>query len=108
MYEQDVQAKQGQTENEPDNAARDSQRVEPKAAEAPERTQHQYMVTAKAYFYNAPDESTRRNAFVVPSNNAILNALDEQNDFILVEFRNQLGQNSTGWLRKKDLQSLNE
>ncbi|WP_018613321.1 serine/threonine protein kinase [Segetibacter koreensis] len=104
----EVQVKQGQTGNEQDNAARDSQRVEQKAPEAPERTQHQYMVTAKAYFYNAPDESTRRNAFVVPSNNAILNALDEKNDFILVEFRNQLGQNSTGWLRKKDLQSLNE
>lgn len=74
----------------------------------PEKTKQQYMVTSKAYFYNTPDESTRRNAFVVPSNNAILNATDEQNDFIYVEFKNQLGQSSKGWLRKKDLQRLNE
>lgn len=91
-----------------DNLARDSQQVTREPVEAPAKTQRQYMVTSKAYFYNTPDESTRRKAFVVPSNNAILTALDEQNDFILVEFRNQLGQSSKGWLRKQDLQFLNE
>ena len=91
-----------------DNAEEDTQQVRRERALMPAKTLHQYMVTAKAYFYNTPDESSRRNAFVVPSNNAILNALDEQNDFILVEFRNQLGQSSKGWLRKKDLQLLNE
>ncbi len=91
-----------------DNAGRDSQQVKQEPTKTPAVIRRQYMVTAKAYFYNTPDESTRRNAFVVPSNNAILNALEEQNDFILVEFRNQLGQSSKGWLRKKDLQSLNE
>ena len=68
----------------------------------------QYMVISKAYFYNSPDESTRRNAFVVPSNNAILTATDEQDDFIFVVFTNTAGQTSKGWLRKQDLQKLNE
>lgn len=95
-------------ENVKDKSPEDTQPVKQQPAEAPAKTLHQYMVTTKAYFYNTPDESTRRNAFVVPSNNAILNASDEQNDFIYVEFKNQLGQSSKGWLRKKDLQLLNE
>lgn len=68
----------------------------------------QYMVVTKAYFYNSPDESSKRNAFVVPSNNAILTALDEQDDFIYVAFTNTQGQTSKGWLRKQDLQQINE
>jgi serine/threonine-protein kinase len=96
------------TEAPKNKPAEDTSASKQQTVEVPSTPVHQYMVTAKAYIYNAPDESTRRSAFVVPSNNAILNALEEQNDFILVEFRNQLGQSSKGWLRKKDLQSLNE
>lgn len=89
---------------------KDSQQVKQVTSESPAKAKpaSQYMVISKAYFYNTPDESTRRNAFVVPANNAIINALDEQNDFIYVVFTNQLGQSSKGWLRKKDLQPLNE
>ncbi|CAA9490859.1 MAG: hypothetical protein AVDCRST_MAG96-1505 [uncultured Segetibacter sp.] len=97
------------TENNKENIRKDTPQVKEQAPpQVPSKSPRQYMVTEKAYFYNTPDESTRRNAFVVPANNAILNALDEQNDFILVQFRNQLGQSSKGWLRKKDLQLLNE
>ncbi|HEX8279309.1 MAG TPA: serine/threonine protein kinase, partial [Segetibacter sp.] len=92
-----------------DSAAKDTQQLkEEGGAEVPLKTSQQYVVTSKAYFYTTPDESTRRNAFVVPSNNAILKALDEQNDFIYVVFNNQHGQSSKGWLRKKDLQPLYE
>ena len=91
-----------------DNFFRDTERVKNEPSQLPAKGIHQYMVTSKAYFYNTPEESTKRNAFVVPSNNAILSALDEQNDFIYVVFKNQLGQSSKGWLRKKDLQLLNE
>ena len=94
----DKEAQASNTENENKQAAPDT----------PVKNQHQYMVVSKAYFYTEPDENTRRNAFVVPSNNAILNALDEKDDFIYVVFTNQLGQSSKGWLRKKDLQPLNE
>lgn len=90
------------------NTSKDTQQVKSEVPEVAAKIRHQYMVTSKAYFYNTPDESTRRNAFVVPANNAIVNALDEQNNFVYVVFTNQLGQSSKGWLRKQDLQLLNE
>jgi len=64
-----------------------------------------YKVISKAYFYNEPDESTRRNAFINHWNNsyARIEAEDEKNGFIYVEFVNHLNQTSRGWLRKKDL-----
>ena len=66
----------------------------------------QYKVVVKAYFYSSPDETTRRNAYMVPSDNAVLNAQDEQNGFVYVVFTNQLGKTSRGWLQKKDLKSI--
>lgn len=103
-------AQRQKTAEETDNSniPLDEPQAKPQTPETPQKNLHQYMVTAKAYFYNAPDESTRRNAFVVPANNAVVNALDEQDDFVYVVFTNQLGQSSRGWLRKKDLQQLNE
>jgi serine/threonine-protein kinase len=96
-------------QNAEDSATKDTEQLkEEGGAEVPLKTSQQYVVTSKAYFYTTPDESTRRNAFVVPSNNAILKALDEQNNFIYVVFNNQHGQSSKGWLRKKDLQPLYE
>jgi len=64
-----------------------------------------YKVISKAYFYNEPDESTRRAAFVNHWNNsyATIKPIDEKNGFIYVVFQNHLGQTSKGWLRKKDL-----
>jgi serine/threonine-protein kinase len=62
-----------------------------------------YKVRSKAYFHNQPDESTRRNAFIVHWNNAVLRPKEERNDFVYVVFTNHLGQTSKGWLRKKDL-----
>lgn len=62
-----------------------------------------YKVRSKAYFYNKPDESTRRNAFIVHWNNATLRPLKENNDFVYIVFTNHLNQTSKGWLRKKDL-----
>lgn len=100
------QVKESETSN--NDVPKDTQQVKQQTQEAQPKATHQYMVTSKAYFYNSPDESARRNAFVVPSNNAIINALDEQNDFVYVVFTNQLGQSSKGWLRKIDLQPLNE
>jgi serine/threonine protein kinase len=102
-YNQPVKA----SENSDISIPKDTQPIK-QETEAPPKVTPQYMVTSKAYFYNTPDEGERRNAFVVPSNNAIITALDEQNDFIYVVFTNQLGQSSKGWLRKKDLQPLNE
>ena len=66
-----------------------------------------YTVNDKAYFHNEPNESSRRNAFVNRWNNAILAALNEENNFIYVVYTNKEGQTSKGWLRKSDLSRIN-
>ena len=69
-----------------------------------------YKVISKAYFYDEPDENTRRRAFISHWNNSYANikAIDEKNDFIYVVFTNHLNQTSRGWLRKKDLTEANQ
>jgi serine/threonine-protein kinase len=69
----------------------------------------QFKVRAeKAYFHNEPDENTRRNAYLLPSGEATINAWEERNNFIYTEFTNSRGQTSKGWLRKSDLMTLEE
>ena len=67
-----------------------------------------YTVKSKAYFHNSPDETTRREAFIVSWNNAILEALEDKNGFIYVIFTNEAGQTSRGWLKKSDLSLVEE
>ena len=62
-----------------------------------------YKVRSKAYFHNEPNETTKRNAFIVHWNNAVLHPLKEEGDFVYIVFTNHLGQTSKGWLRKQDL-----
>jgi serine/threonine-protein kinase len=62
-----------------------------------------YKVISKAYFYNSPDDSTHRKAFIVHWNNAVLTPTDEMRGFVYVVYTNDQGQTSRGWLRKKDL-----
>ncbi|HZH94681.1 MAG TPA: hypothetical protein VEY06_02305, partial [Flavisolibacter sp.] len=66
-------------------------------------TDARYRVKSRAYFHNEPDESTRRNAFIVHWNKAILSPLNVENDFVYIVFTNHLGQTSKGWLRLQDL-----
>jgi hypothetical protein len=73
-------------------------------------TELSYKVASKAYFYNSPDESTRRNAFINHWNNsyATLYPKEDKNGFVYVIFTNEKGQTSMGWLRKKDLKPVKE
>lgn len=74
----------------------------------PQKVIGQFRVLAeRAYFYNEPDEATRRNAFMVPSNETV-QGLREENGFIYTEFTNNRGQTSKGWLLRKDLVTLEE
>jgi serine/threonine-protein kinase len=67
------------------------------------KTISQYKVLVpRAFFYDQPDVSTKRSAYMVPSNN-ILTAFDDKNGFIYTEFTNSKGQTSKGWLKKTDL-----
>lgn len=69
------------------------------------RTVH-YKVRNKAFFHNSPDENTRRNAFIIHWNKAVLKPLNEKNGFVYIVFTNHLGQTSKGWLSKNDLVRL--
>ncbi len=62
-----------------------------------------YRVTSKANFYNAPDENTMKSYFISQSNDKTVDALEEKDDFIYVEFKNDVGYVTKGWLSKKDL-----
>ena len=68
----------------------------------------QYVVKAdRAYFHNEPDESTRRNAYLLP-NSGTISVSEERNGFVYTEFTNSRGQTSKGWLRLQDLLTLDE
>lgn len=62
-----------------------------------------YVVTSKANFYSAPDDNTLRSYFISPGNDKVVNALDDRNGFIYVEFKNDVGYVTKGWLSKADL-----
>jgi hypothetical protein len=61
-----------------------------------------YRVTSKANFYNAPDENTLGRTFI-SGGNKIVDAYEDQNGFIYVEYVNERGMVNKGWLSKKDL-----
>ncbi|MDB5207349.1 MAG: protein kinase [Flavisolibacter sp.] len=77
--------------------------IKPKVEEPkPLQAIAQYRVlSAKANFYNEPDEATRRSAFI--PTDEMVTAYEEKNGFIYTEFTNSRGQTSKGWLRKQDL-----
>jgi len=61
---------------------------------------------AKTYFHNAPNETTRRNAFL--SKNDPITAYQEEAGFVYTEFTNSRGQTSKGWLKLADLMTADE
>jgi hypothetical protein len=61
-----------------------------------------YKVTSKANFYSSPDENTMRGTFISAGDKTV-EALEDRNGFIYVEYTNDLGFTSKGWLSKTDL-----
>lgn len=55
----------------------------------------------KVYFHNAPDESTRRKAYILTQERVYVE--DIQNDFGYVSFTNTRGQTTKGWIKMSDL-----
>ena len=66
------------------------------------------LLVKVSYFHDKPDASTRRNAFINTSNKARLTALNEQDGFIYVSYKNDEGVVTKGWLNKKDLVIIGE
>jgi eukaryotic-like serine/threonine-protein kinase len=72
-------------------------------APAPQPTTRHYVVrSGQAYFHNSPDPSTRREAYLTPSDE-VMTATDEQGEYVYIVFTNENGQTSKGWVRKSDL-----
>lgn len=69
-----------------------------------------YRVKTQAFFYNNPDEGSRRNTFLLPYNGSygMVTPLKDQNGFIYVIFKNHAGRTSKGWIRKIDLEPVNQ
>lgn len=74
----------------------------PIAAKPVEKFGFYKVVVAKAFFHNTPEENSKRQAYMVNSNDTVI-ALRESGDFIYTEFYNSRNQLSKGWLRKRDL-----
>ncbi|ANE52724.1 serine/threonine protein kinase [Flavisolibacter tropicus] len=66
------------------------------------------VAVERAYFYNEPDEKTRRAAYMIPSDSLFLQSSEERNGFVYIVFTNANGQTSKGWLRKQDLKLIAE
>src|SRR5690606_10686201 len=62
-----------------------------------------YHVSSKANFYDSPDENTLRNVFIAQGSDKMVSALEDRNGFIYVEYRNDRGFTTRGWLSKRDL-----
>jgi eukaryotic-like serine/threonine-protein kinase len=92
-----------------DESAMDT--ITEEAAEDPaptaNRAKKYTLAVSRAYFYDRPDESSRRNNYLVFANNAELTAAEEKNGFIYVVFFNTRNEITKGWLRKQDLKQMN-
>ena len=99
--QQDTKPEQAPPKEEP-------KKEEPKEEEPQSSDIGKYKVANKAYFHNEPDAGTRREAFIIHWNNAVLQPTKEENGFVYVVFTNHLGQTSRGWLKKSDLVEVKE
>jgi serine/threonine-protein kinase len=66
------------------------------------------LFSTYAYFHDRPDEASIRKANINRWNNARLTAIDDQNGYIYVVYKNEQGEVSKGWLNKKNLLKIGE
>ncbi|MGY4535807.1 serine/threonine protein kinase [Mucilaginibacter sp. UYNi724] len=66
------------------------------------------LFSTYAYFHDRPDEASIRKANINRWNNARLKAIDDQNGYIYVIYKNEQGEVSKGWLNKKNLIQIGE
>jgi serine/threonine-protein kinase len=106
--QQNTPANTRATEQPPKPVERDVETVT-QSSQAPVDTRPviaRYRVTSKANFYNDANENSLRNTFISSGNDKFVGALEDKNGFIYVEYTNDLGYTSRGWLSKKDLTKI--
>ncbi|RYY40465.1 MAG: serine/threonine protein kinase [Chitinophagaceae bacterium] len=86
-----------------------AEKTRPAAVEQPANlVEGQYMVkAARAYFYDTPQLVSRRSAYLVPSPD-VIKTTKEEGEFVYTDFTNSRGQRSKGWIRKRDLMTVDE
>ena len=65
------------------------------------------IIAPKAYFYNEPKLSKKRQDFLRPSDEKIV-IYERKGDFLLAEIEQENGDLLIGWLNKKDVMTLSE
>jgi hypothetical protein len=79
-------------------------------AQVSEKSIGYYIVLADTsnyvYFYRQPDISTKKNAHFESSEKVYIQKVE--NDFGYVDFKNEMGQTSSGWIRMQDLSSARQ
>ena len=60
-----------------------------------------YLVVSQTYFHNAPDESTKRSAYLIQGQLVFIEKTE--NGFGYTEYINTRGQTTKGWLKMSDL-----
>mgnify|MGYP000079213409 CR=1 FL=1 len=63
------------------------------------------VVASKTFFYNMPDESTRKSAYLIQGDRIMVEK--SQRNFVYVTFTNEAsGRTTTGWLKSDDLEPI--
>ena len=91
----------GKDENQDGNPANDQEDDDTDATDT-------YIPHSKAFFYNEPNENSRRGNVHINRYNKPVTATDDLNGFIYVVYTNEQGVTTRGWLRKKDLRPVHK
>jgi len=65
-----------------------------------------YKVVNKAWFYYEPNPSKIKPLYIPEGKNVILSPTEEENGFVYVVYKNSRGEETHGWLNKKDLRPV--
>lgn len=68
---------------------------------------HQYHIKNLAFFYEMPDKRSLT-AYYVAGRDVILTSLQEQPDFVFVQFSNRAGKITQTWLARQDLNPIDK
>ena len=63
-----------------------------------------YTVISKAFFYSVPDIGSPEEKYLTNVGGGILTPLKEENGFVYVNYINEKGRSTKGWLNKNDLE----
>ena len=95
----------GEPKGESDEAARRKIASEASKANRFQNYTDAVVVASKTFFYNMPDESTRKSSYLIQGDRIMVEK--SQRNFVYVTFTNEAsGRTTAGWLRSDDLEPI--